>query len=121
MSEQIEQQNNKATEAPVSAANESAAAFQVVNEGFSTREAIEEAKRCLHCKVPQCRKGCPIENDIPEFVHELSMGNMGAAMSIINEKSNLPAICHNTVYKLYLTRRICNGSITIYDVFFISC
>ena len=49
MSEQIEQQNNKATEAPVSAANESAAAFQVVNEGFSTREAIEEAKRCLHC------------------------------------------------------------------------
>ena len=93
MSEQIEQQNNKATDAPVSAANEPAAAFQVVNEGFSTREAIEEAKRCLHCKVPQCRKGCPIENDIPEFVHELSMGNMGAAMSIINEKSNLPAIC----------------------------
>lgn len=68
-------------------------AFQVVNEGFSTREAIEEAKRCLHCKVPQCRKGCPIENDIPDFVHELSMGNMGAAMSIINAKSNLPAIC----------------------------
>lgn len=67
--------------------------FQVVNEGFSTREAIEEAKRCLHCKVPQCRKGCPIENDIPDFVHELSMGNMGAAMSIINAKSNLPAIC----------------------------
>ena len=37
-----------------------AAAFQVVNEGFSTREAIEEAKRCLHCKIPQCKKGCPI-------------------------------------------------------------
>ncbi len=67
--------------------------FQVVNEGFHTREAIEEAKRCLHCKVPLCRKGCPIENDIPDFIHELSKGNMGAAMSIINAKSNLPAIC----------------------------
>ncbi len=67
--------------------------FQVVDEGFSTREAIEEAKRCLHCKVPQCRKGCPIENDIPDFIHALSMGNMGDAMSIINSKSNLPAIC----------------------------
>lgn len=67
--------------------------FQVVNEGFTIQEAIEEAKRCLHCKVPQCKKGCPIENDIPDFVHELSMGNMGAAMSIINAKSNLPAIC----------------------------
>lgn len=84
MSEQIEQQNNTA---------EQPSMFQVVNEGFTTREAIEEAKRCLHCKIPQCKKGCPIENDIPDFVHELSMGNMGAAMSIINAKSNLPAIC----------------------------
>lgn len=41
MSEQIEQQNNKAKDASVSAANEPATAFQVVNEGFSTREAIE--------------------------------------------------------------------------------
>lgn len=67
--------------------------FQVVHEGFTTKEAIDEAKRCLHCKVPQCRKGCPIENNIPEFVAALSMGNMGQAMSIINERSNLPAIC----------------------------
>lgn len=66
---------------------DTSAAFQVVNEGFSTREAIEEAKRCLHCKIPQCKKGCPIENDIPDFVHELSMGNMGAAMSILNAKN----------------------------------
>jgi len=67
--------------------------FRAVNQGYTTKEAIDEAKRCLHCKVPQCKKGCPIENDIPEFVNALSMGNMGMAMSIINEKSNLPAIC----------------------------
>ena len=73
--------------------NEEVSAFQVVHEGFSTREAIEEAKRCLHCKVPSCEKGCPIGNDIRDFIHELSKGNMGDAMAIINEKSNLPAIC----------------------------
>ncbi|MBJ2166711.1 MAG: NAD(P)-dependent oxidoreductase [Muribaculaceae bacterium] len=56
-------------------------------------EAIREAKRCLNCKVPQCRKGCPISNDIPAWIHELSMGNMGNAMSIINLRSNLPAVC----------------------------
>jgi len=67
--------------------------FQVVHEGFSTKQAIDEAKRCLHCKVPQCRKGCPIENDIPDFTAALAMGNIGQAMSIINERSNLPAIC----------------------------
>lgn len=67
--------------------------FQVVHESFTAKEAIDEAKRCLHCKIPQCRKGCPIENDIPDFVAALSMGNFGQAMGIINEKSNLPAIC----------------------------
>lgn len=59
----------------------------------SITEAINEAKRCLHCKVPQCRKGCPINNDIPGFIQELSKGNFGTAMSIINETSDLPAIC----------------------------
>ena len=62
MSEQIDQQNNTA---------EQPSMFQVVNAGFTTREAIEEAKRCLHCKIPQCKKGCPIENDIPDFVHSV--------------------------------------------------
>ncbi len=67
--------------------------FREINEGYTIKEAIDEAKRCLNCKNPSCKKGCPIENDIPGFIHQLSMGNMGGAMSIINEKSNLPAIC----------------------------
>lgn len=57
------------------------------------REAIAEAKRCLHCKVPQCKKGCPVSNDIPDWIHELSLGNLGNAMAIINGRSNLPAVC----------------------------
>lgn len=67
--------------------------FQEVNEGYTIQGAIEEAKRCLHCKIPQCKKGCPISHDIPGWIHELSMGNFGNAMHIINEKSNLPAVC----------------------------
>ncbi|MBB4037833.1 glutamate synthase (NADPH/NADH) small chain [Dysgonomonas hofstadii] len=67
--------------------------FAEINTGYTTKEAIDEAKRCLNCKNPLCVQGCPIEHDIPGFVHQLSMGNVGAAMQIINEKSNLPAIC----------------------------
>ena len=67
--------------------------FREINESYTIKEAIDEAKRCLNCKNPSCKKECPIENDIPGFIHQLSMGNMGDAMSIINEKSNLPAIC----------------------------
>ncbi len=67
--------------------------FEELNQGYTTKEAIEEAKRCLNCKTPLCVKGCPIEHDIPGFAHQLSKGNIGGAMVIINEKSNLPAIC----------------------------
>jgi glutamate synthase (NADPH/NADH) small chain len=67
--------------------------FEEVNEGFNIREAIDEAKRCLNCKNPLCVQGCPIEHNIPGWIHQLSMGNMGDAMGIINEKSNLPAVC----------------------------
>lgn len=61
--------------------------------GYTMLEAIDEAKRCLNCKNPLCKKGCPISQDIPQWIHELSMGNLGNAMAIINAKSNLPAVC----------------------------
>lgn len=61
--------------------------------GYTMLEAIDEAKRCLNCKNPLCKKGCPISQDIPQWIHELSMGNLGDAMAIINAKSNLPAVC----------------------------
>mgnify|MGYP001264671064 CR=1 FL=1 len=38
---------------------------------YTLAEAVAEAKRCLNCKVPQCRKGCPIENEIPQFIHAM--------------------------------------------------
>ena len=68
-------------------------AFRVVEEQYTTQEAIAEAKRCLNCKKPTCVTGCPIGNHIPDFIHQLSLGNVGSAMNIINEQSNLPAIC----------------------------
>ena len=60
---------------------------------FTMEEAIAEAKRCLNCKKPMCRTGCPIENYIPDFIHQLSRGNFGEARSILDQKTNLPAIC----------------------------
>lgn len=60
---------------------------------MSAAEAIQEARRCLKCANPLCRKGCPIENNIPAFNQALSNGNIGAAYEIITERSNLPAIC----------------------------
>ncbi|MCM1028951.1 MAG: NAD(P)-dependent oxidoreductase [Pseudoflavonifractor sp.] len=63
------------------------------SDTYTLPEAIREAQRCLHCKVPQCKKGCPVGNDIPLWIAELAKGNFGNAMSIINTRSNLPAVC----------------------------
>lgn len=60
---------------------------------YTLNEAIKEAQRCLQCKVPGCKKGCPINNDIPEWIAQLAKGNFGNAMTIINARSNLPAVC----------------------------
>lgn len=60
---------------------------------YTMKEAITEAKRCLHCKVPMCKRGCPIENNITEFIACLAMGNLGEARSWLTKKTNLPAVC----------------------------
>lgn len=62
-------------------------------KGYVTKEAIAEANRCLNCKKPTCQEGCPIANDIPEFIEALGRGNIGEASKIIARKSNLPAVC----------------------------
>lgn len=67
--------------------------FAEITVGYTIKEAITEAKRCLNCKNPSCVQGCPIEHNIPAFINQLSMGNIGDAMQIISEKSSLPAIC----------------------------
>lgn len=67
--------------------------FKEVSESYTLSEAIKEAQRCLHCKVPGCKKGCPISNDIPDWIHELAHGNFGNAINIIHHRSNLPAVC----------------------------
>ena len=56
-------------------------------------DAVTEARRCLQCARPMCRIGCPIENDIPQFIKALAQGNIGEASQIISARSNLPAIC----------------------------
>ena len=67
--------------------------FDEIDQGFTTREAIAEARRCLHCPRPLCRQGCPIQNEIPDFIKALSKGNLGEASAIIAKRSNLPAVC----------------------------
>ena len=67
--------------------------FDEVALGYDEETAVAEAERCLHCKVPQCRKGCPVSVNIPEFIGKVKERDFDAAISIIKENNGLPAVC----------------------------
>ncbi len=67
--------------------------FKEVELGFNKTEALKEASRCLHCKIPKCVEGCPVNIMIPDFIAQLKEGNVEKAYEIISESSNLSAIC----------------------------
>ena len=57
---------------------------------------IEElAEYCLNCKVKPCQTGCPLENDIPEFIKNVKEKNYEQAYEVLRmllgiyESSNL--------------------------------
>lgn len=67
--------------------------FEEVALGYTEEQAIDEAKRCLHCKNKPCTKGCPVQIDIPSFIAEVAEGNFAEAYKIITKSSSLPAVC----------------------------
>ena len=67
--------------------------FEEVALGYDEETAIAEAERCLNCKVPQCRKGCPVSVRIPEFIQKIKAHDFAAAIDIIKGDNALPAVC----------------------------
>ena len=67
--------------------------FSEVALGYTAEMAVNEAKRCIHCKNKPCVEGCPVGIKIPDFIAQVAEGNFEAAYQIISEDSSLPAVC----------------------------
>lgn len=67
--------------------------FDEVALGYTAEMAVNEAKRCIHCKNRPCVEGCPVGIKIPEFIAQVAEGDFEAAYQIISEDSALPAVC----------------------------
>ena len=67
--------------------------FDEVALGYTAEMAIDEAKRCLNCRDPHCRMGCPVSVRIPEFIAKVAAGDFDAAYEIITSTNSLPAVC----------------------------
>ena len=54
---------------------------------------IAEAKRCLNCKKPLCRQGCPINTDIPGFISTFLKGDIEGAGKMLFDNNPLSVVC----------------------------
>ncbi len=54
---------------------------------------VQEAKRCLNCKKPRCRMGCPISTPIPDIIHTFLEGDINEAGRLAFENNPLSMIC----------------------------
>ena len=54
----------------------------------------EKAEYCLNCKLRPCSiKGCPLNNNIPEFINEIKKQNYEKAYEILLETTVFPSVC----------------------------
>ncbi len=67
--------------------------FLEVPKGYTEEMAVGEARRCLQCKKPMCRTGCPVAVKIPEFIALIAEGKFAEAAQKIKETNCLPAVC----------------------------
>ncbi len=61
----------------------------------SLTDILKEANECLNCKNPLCKKGCPIESSIPEFINSIKNEDLENAYKILQENNIMSDICSN--------------------------
>mgnify|MGYP003367694841 CR=1 FL=1 len=54
---------------------------------------MDEANRCLQCKVSQCQKGCPISTNIPLVIKLLKENKLDEAGKMLFENNPLTTVC----------------------------
>ena len=57
------------------------------------KDVNELAEYCLNCKVKPCQSGCPLGNDIPEFIKNVKDGNFEQAYKILSKTTVLESVC----------------------------
>ncbi len=67
--------------------------FNEVTRTMTKQEAMAEANRCLQCKNPFCKKGCPAGLPIPDFIKCIKEDRLDDAYELIFTMTNLSPIC----------------------------
>ncbi len=86
-----------------------AADFDEIYEAFEPEAAAAQSARCSQCGVPFCQQGCPLQNNIPDWLMLAAEGRMEEAWRVSSATNNMPEICG----RICPQDRLCEGICTI--------
>ena len=91
------------------AARQRAGDFNEIYDAFNTDAAAAQASRCSQCGVPFCQQGCPLSNNIPDWLKLAAEGRLEEAWRVSSSTNNMPEICG----RICPQDRLCEGICTI--------
>lgn len=80
--------------------------FGEIYSDFKPDQASTQASRCAQCGVPFCQSGCPLQNNIPDWLRLTAEGRYQQAYELSSATSALPEICG----RICPQDRLCEGS-----------
>lgn len=83
--------------------------FSEIYADFSAEAAKAQAGRCSQCGVPFCQQGCPLQNNIPDWLKLAAEDRMEEAWRVSSATNNMPEICG----RICPQDRLCEGICTI--------
>ena len=80
--------------------------FNEIYADFKPAQASHQASRCAQCGVPFCQHGCPLSNNIPDWLRLTAEGRPQEAWELSSATSTLPEICG----RICPQDRLCEGA-----------
>lgn len=83
--------------------------FDEIYDDFIPEAAVQQASRCSQCGVPFCQQGCPLSNNIPDWLKLAAEDRLEEAYRLSSATNNMPEICG----RICPQDRLCEGICTI--------
>lgn len=83
--------------------------FDEIYTEFEPEAAAAQAGRCSSCGVPFCQQGCPLQNNIPDWLMLTAEGRLEEAYRVSAATNNMPEVCG----RICPQDRLCEGICTI--------
>jgi len=64
--------------------------YRELYQPWGEERAKEQGSRCMDCAVPFCHMGCPLGNVIPDFNHQVYLGDWEGALGTLLSTNNFP-------------------------------